>query len=786
VPFYVFCRQEYWGLIRVKNFYLVAIAALILIAGSCTALEIEGNSAVEETENLRIEVTPHTASSPVNKYNQAISFENTGRQSLFGVRAVLLFPEKPKISSKKWQAPEYGWVEHSIEFDAREYEWSRTSSGSSQNPYIATVYYMDDTNGALEKVVAWEHEVKSFSACGTSQCFYWDQKELVSGNSWEEKGTWFHSLGQEEVDGQPVWYYYTSRFDLAAGTKADWKIKYELEANAGKWAVALIKGRPDCLANSNCEKQWVLDPWWASDWENRYPINGLAITSNLNAGALIKLENVDFDSLNISCADLDDLRIVNEDTQTELRRLVQEPDSIMFNIESPLPAGNYSGKFYIYTNNSTCPAPPSNINYKLLEDFENMSEWTEVETGGASWELQSETAISGKALKMTTIGQHSNQRLTFSQDIYSESFGQYFRATEMPSGHFSIWAWDTDFKQIGVFVLNDNTAQYEADGKGYIFSTPIVANKWYYTVLEKGDSENTINYKLYDGDTMELLEEHTNLISMEGVNWSSPITFRYQIRDIFASESYTVFIDSLEVPGKADAMPSFSIGVEENNDLDNDGILDNLDQCLGTPAGEAVDAVGCACSQKVCDDGNPCTDDTCNVGTAECGVVNDNSNVCGLERDCAASSCVLKDAPPYFYWRLFPEDGHDYCLEGSCVQHGCEMVSEDFNADCSISNTSELEAKVNELEGKVLQLEAQNLELQSQISLLDVGLNALRNSLESFVALIDSYLFSLPKGLKEGMLCSALEQSGETSSEGFGLVCEISRKGKCKCKKASK
>ena len=46
-------------------------------------------------------------------------------------------------------------------------------------------------------------------------------------------------------------------------------------------------------------------------------------------------------------------------------------------------------------------------------------------------------------------------------------------------------------------------------------------------------------------------------------------------------------------------------------DADADGVVDCLDQCPDTPAGEVVGANGCGCSQIDCDDGNACTTDSC-------------------------------------------------------------------------------------------------------------------------------------------------------------------------------
>jgi hypothetical protein len=58
---------------------------------------------------------------------------------------------------------------------------------------------------------------------------------------------------------------------------------------------------------------------------------------------------------------------------------------------------------------------------------------------------------------------------------------------------------------------------------------------------------------------------------------------------------------------------------ECNGDIDCDGVPDSSDQCPNTPRGEPVDSDGCSCSQKTCDDGNPCNGlETCDVATGQC------------------------------------------------------------------------------------------------------------------------------------------------------------------------
>jgi hypothetical protein len=80
-------------------------------------------------------------------------------------------------------------------------------------------------------------------------------------------------------------------------------------------------------------------------------------------------------------------------------------------------------------------------------------------------------------------------------------------------------------------------------------------------------------------------------------------------------------------------------------DSDGDGIPDDQDACPGTPAGEAVDASGCGCSQKTCgeSDGNICNgSETCYLSTVDClpGIPLPQGSPCEADDDlCTNDHC---------------------------------------------------------------------------------------------------------------------------------------------------
>ena len=87
-------------------------------------------------------------------------------------------------------------------------------------------------------------------------------------------------------------------------------------------------------------------------------------------------------------------------------------------------------------------------------------------------------------------------------------------------------------------------------------------------------------------------------------------------------------------------------------DVDGDGVANGADVCALTPLGLAVDGTGCACvdaGHVGCDDGNLCTDDSCNPATALCihppnTVPCDDANPCTTNDHCGGGSC--QGGPP--------------------------------------------------------------------------------------------------------------------------------------------
>ena len=126
---------------------------------------------------------------------------------------------------------------------------------------------------------------------------------------------------------------------------------------------------------------------------------------------------------------------------------------------------------------------------------------------------------------------------------------------------------------------------------------------------------------------------------------------------------------------------------DADDDADNDGVIDTLDSCTNTPAGETVNNEGCSCTQLNKDDGNPCTDDSCNNGI----ITHRNNNVqCGNERDCPSDRCRGSK------WLDYPGDSHDYCSGGTCNIYSCALISSTRKSRCDDDDDDDDESSSNE------------------------------------------------------------------------------------------
>lgn len=117
-----------------------------------------------------------------------------------------------------------------------------------------------------------------------------------------------------------------------------------------------------------------------------------------------------------------------------------------------------------------------------------------------------------------------------------------------------------------------------------------------------------------------------------------------------------------------------------------------------------------------------------------------------------------------------------------------QLEQENLNQQQQIMNLTqkneilqeEIETLKNQIQNNTQRISA----LEILVSSLQATINTIQETLSNIVdeikQTIANYLSNLPKGLRQQMICGALEQTNMSNSTGFGLYCEINEKG-CKC-----
>lgn len=119
-------------------------------------------------------------------------------------------------------------------------------------------------------------------------------------------------------------------------------------------------------------------------------------------------------------------------------------------------------------------------------------------------------------------------------------------------------------------------------------------------------------------------------------------------------------------------------------DSDGDGVPDGADHCPSTPQSEAVDTLGCSCSQKTCDDTDRCTLDSCNLQTAQCT----NKHIpgcCNTDSDCDDGLIC---------------NGREVCApNGRCLSTGASSAISDTDHDGIVNRCDNCPSRSNPDQG---------------------------------------------------------------------------------------
>ena len=547
---------------------VLLLLVFLLLASVSHAYTIEGNSVFIEDAQASLRVTPHTASSPVNKFRQEFEVCNkTGIETT--LYAGYVFDKALQAGKVEyWQTPAYGWVEHEV---VCEYDFNYvTNEDTDQNPHRAWCYDTIDQNGTNVNVVYWEQEFKTGDPA--TKTIQYDVNELVSGNSWFDVTNLFLEYDQE-INGRYI-YPFTTGLAFPATTCKTWRIEYTPDPNTinKKWDLWLWANATgwDCILTDTCQKTLKLDPWWDSEWSSKFAINSMIISEDLNANNWINLESIDFSALNSACADASDITVVNETTSTEVSDLnfqgwngtsTDTDVNILFKVTEALPANTYNGEYYIYSNNIACSASTARtFEQGSYDGFENGNyttspKWYDVEHTGET------ITVEAGAKKVGTYG----LKIVIEGAGYSTLSNYNFGSGVNPPYKQCFWTYVTDVSKRNYVVLYNGVNQIAIFGiEANDFYAAIQANvyetewtnnpsalTWYHFCMSN-DGLGSVTFDIYDTD--DALIESTVL--------AATIDLPIKEERITIQGAGTYYVDNItfEVPRKT----TFVLGGEES------------------------------------------------------------------------------------------------------------------------------------------------------------------------------------------------------------------------------
>ncbi|MDO8538306.1 MAG: DUF2341 domain-containing protein [archaeon] len=497
--------------------------------------------------------------------------------------------------------------------------------------------------------------------------------------------------------------------------------------------------------------------WWNNSYNYRSDIiigpNHLTITTNHTYSMTINTFDLIF--LGKMQTDCDDLRIYDTIGQVELDREIKDcglPYTTIFwkaQYILPFDVGD-ENTYDLYYGNPTAGNDHSNLKnvYRFYDDFSDgiinpvwiVDEAEEI-NGTMQITSNSDNDLSGAVapsltIPFNTIFETKIKTIT-NYETGNFGLGTNSNPTNPPSISNSAW-----LQYIG--YSNPSLMDAYANGQ-YLPSLDTYVGNIYKLFKVEYTANNT---KFYSDDGGGYILRATSS-SSSSENLMNPV-FDVRCQNECTGGPEIMVIDWIKLYQFISPVPTIFLGPEETGDSDGDGVFDTDDQCPSTPSGEPVDTAGCSCSQKVCDDNNLCTDDSCNESNAQCEFANDNSNSCGSARDCADDSCYLNNYPPHYLYQTYPIDGTDYCDAGSCVQYSCDAITSNFEATCN--------PDYNQLTA----LQQQVSDLQSQA-----------NQTQQKTNLLDDLLRFLPTRFQTTMMCGYMNFSQQTTFSHWGLTCDI-------------
>lgn len=311
--------------------------------------------------------------------------------------------------------------------------------------------------------------------------------------------------------------------------------------------------------------------WWNASYSYKKAINNLNVTADLNGNDLIRLENINFSALSLQCVDLNDLRVVDETANEELKRITEGDrgtvdGNVVFKLNTNLATGVYSSRFYLYYNNAACPAPDTHI----WQDFNTLNEFAAVSTTGgtASMVNLAKTAVAKKSystLKYVTDGSDDDATIDYrTDDSFSDTnVGFWLYSTNISATSNNMHVYIDD--------LDNYTNGGGAGGRDFVITgdgidcvvVNLTTSTWFYFIFERKSATSVNAYAFNSAGALQGSYIGCPIVSGR---WDIPAKMRFSSmdREAFPITSYFDEIRTQVPDFPAENNYSYLLGSQES------------------------------------------------------------------------------------------------------------------------------------------------------------------------------------------------------------------------------